>query len=262
MCSLWSQGGEPGCRGSPTRRGCCWLWPQSPAWRLAARTEWGLCRLQGAGAHIRALFAEVKGVFVSFWRRDRGRNNFPHSSLIPHLNSSTAPHVTVAGHGRPSLPASTVGTGGGFPVLPSLGSHSLPSWGWGGCWCAVGVCSLRPPGHLSVLLSVMVPSWAPKGWKGWPPVRCLSRRGLRAQQQDKDQMGTRGLPGNPEIPPLVPGLGGSSQSPWPDQRTPQMETAALEDAGHRALVPQGQLAVFTVIKYQSPKGRQRQLPGL
>lgn len=69
--------------GSPTGRGCRWLWPQSPVWRLAARTESGLCGLRGAGAHIRALFAEVKGVFVSFWRRDRGRNNFPHSSLIP-----------------------------------------------------------------------------------------------------------------------------------------------------------------------------------
>ena len=64
-------------------RGCHWLWPQGPVWQLAARTEPGLCGLRGAGAHIRALFAEVKGVFVSFWRLDRRRNNFPHSSLIP-----------------------------------------------------------------------------------------------------------------------------------------------------------------------------------
>lgn len=71
--------------GSPPGRGHHWLWPQSPVWPLAARTEPGLYGLRGAGAHIRALFAEVKGVFVSSWRLDRGRNNFPHSLLIPPL---------------------------------------------------------------------------------------------------------------------------------------------------------------------------------
>lgn len=89
---LWSQGRWtfallPSPPREPARvapgRGRHRLWPQSLVWRLAARTELGLCGLRGAGAHIRALFAEVKGVFVSFWRLDRRRNNFPHSSLIP-----------------------------------------------------------------------------------------------------------------------------------------------------------------------------------
>lgn len=89
---LWSQGRWtfallPSPPREPVRvapgRGRHRLWPQSLVWRLAARTEPGLCGLRGAGAHIRALFAEVKGVFVSFWRLDRRRNNFPHSSLIP-----------------------------------------------------------------------------------------------------------------------------------------------------------------------------------
>lgn len=54
-----------------------------PGVSIGGCTELSLCGPRCAGAHIRALFAEVKGVFVSFWRRDRGRNNFPHSSLIP-----------------------------------------------------------------------------------------------------------------------------------------------------------------------------------
>lgn len=64
--------------GQPPGRGCRWLVPQSPAY-----TELGLCGPQGAGAHIRSLFAEVKEVFVSIWRRDRGRNNFSHSWPVP-----------------------------------------------------------------------------------------------------------------------------------------------------------------------------------
>lgn len=86
---------------------------------MAACTELGLCRLQGAGAHIRALFAEVKGVFVSFWSQDRRRNNFPHSSVISHLNSSTSPRYSRrAWQAFPcprALQAQVVGSGSSQP---------------------------------------------------------------------------------------------------------------------------------------------------
>lgn len=97
---------------------------------MAACTELGLCRLQGAGAHIRALFAEVKGVFVSFWSQDRRRNNFPHSSVISHLNSSTSPRYSRrAWQASPALGLSRHRWWALGP--PSQGSHPLPFlWKW------------------------------------------------------------------------------------------------------------------------------------
>lgn len=58
-------------------RGCHWLVAPGPGVALAACTEPGLCWLRGAGAHIRALFAEAKGFCLPSGDWDRRRATSP-----------------------------------------------------------------------------------------------------------------------------------------------------------------------------------------